>query len=75
MTSRSALALLGLTVSAILGAALGGFTGLKEPAPRPPVVIYEDGSGIQYVGDREVRTFPEGTFVWDCQTMGNRICG
>lgn len=42
---------------------------------RPNVVVYEDGSGVQYIGDMEVRTFPEGTFVWDCHRMGNRRCG
>lgn len=39
------------------------------------VATFEDGSGIQYVRDREVRTFPEGTFVWDCSAQGNRRCG
>jgi hypothetical protein len=38
------------------------------------VVIEEDGSGTQYFGDKEVRTFPEGTFLWDCVTMGNKVC-
>lgn len=40
------------------------------------VVIYEDGSGVQYDAyDDEVKTFPADTFVWDCTQMGNRICG
>lgn len=39
------------------------------------IVVEEDGSGVQYHGDTEVRTFPEDTFVWDCTTMGNRRCG
>jgi hypothetical protein len=50
-----------------------GNTGLSRDGY--DVVIEEDGSGTQYSGDREVRTFPEGTFAWDCRTMGNRICG
>lgn len=44
-------------------------------APNATVTIYEDGSGVQYLGDKEVRTFPHDTFVWDCHTMGNRRCG
>jgi hypothetical protein len=44
--------------------------------PHPAVEVYEDGSGVQYTPDgREIRTFPEGTFAWDCTTMGNQICG
>lgn len=39
------------------------------------IVVYEDGSGVQYFGDKEIRTFREGTFVWNCRTMGNRRCG
>lgn len=39
------------------------------------VVIYDDGSGVQYFGDTEVRTFPADTFAWDCAAMGNRQCG
>lgn len=46
-----------------------------RPSTPPPVVVYEDGSGVQYQGDTEVKTFPAGTFVWDCHRMGNRICG
>lgn len=66
-------------LSASVGAALA-VTALQwgdscPPPPPPAVVVYEDGSGVQYAGDTEVRTFPEGTFVWDCRRMGNRICG
>jgi hypothetical protein len=43
-------------------------------APAPAVVVYEDGAGVQYIGDQEVRTFPDGTFVWDCSKMGDRSC-
>lgn len=46
-----------------------------QEKPAYTVVIEEDGSGVQYIGDREVATFPEDTFVWDCHTMGNRTCG
>lgn len=45
----------------------------------PPVtceiVQYEDGSGVRYCEDQESGTFPAGTFQWDCETMGNQICG
>lgn len=63
---------------------LGGTQALPNAEENTPtynspatqdVVIYEDGSGVQYDGDQEVKTFPEGTFVWNCHTMGNRICG
>jgi hypothetical protein len=53
---------------------LSGHGHQPRPLP-PPVVIYEDGSGVQYEGDKEVKTFPADTFVWDCRRMGNRICG
>lgn len=46
------------------------------PNPQTPagvdVVVYEDGSGVQHIGDAEVRIFPAGTFVWRCQVDGNR---
>jgi hypothetical protein len=32
------------------------------------VEVYEDGSGVQYNGEQEVRTFPPGTFVYDSTT-------
>jgi hypothetical protein len=32
------------------------------------VEVYEDGSGVQYNGEQEVRTFPPGTFVFDSST-------
>lgn len=43
----------------------------------PPISLerYEDGSGVLYEGDREVATFPEDTFTWDCHTQGNMKCG
>ncbi len=37
-------------------------------ADKPQVTVYEDGSGVQYAGSREVRTFPEGTF-WTAHTI------
>jgi hypothetical protein len=56
-----------------------GNTGLPVPTKsgdHRSVVIYEDGSGVQYSPNgQELRTFDEGTFVWECSTMGNRICG
>lgn len=65
--------LAGMTASLAV-VALSGHHHPSRPSP-PPVVIYEDGSGVQYQGDSEVKTFPEGTFVWNCHRMGNRICG
>lgn len=50
---------------------IDGDTGL----PAYTVVIEEDGSGTEYLGNIEVRTFGVDTFVWDCATMGNRWCG
>jgi hypothetical protein len=57
----------------LIGAGLGAHWSHRPD--KPPIVIYEDGSGVQYQGDIEVKTFPEGTFVWDCHRMGNRVCG
>lgn len=48
---------------------------VQTPAPVYNVVVEEDGSGVQYIGDVEVATFPEGTFFWDCRIMGNKRCG
>lgn len=40
------------------------------------MVKFEDGSGIQYDEEgRVVKEYPADTFEWDCETMGNRICG
>lgn len=47
---------------------------VSEGARAQDIVIEEDGSGTQYSGDREIRTFPAGTFAWDCTTMGDRLC-
>jgi hypothetical protein len=33
------------------------------PEQRSIVYVYEDGSGVQYVGTTEVRTFPHDTFA------------
>lgn len=42
---------------------------------RSDVEFYEDGSGHQLVNGQIVKTFDEDTFVWDCASHGNRICG
>jgi hypothetical protein len=47
----------------------------EPPAPKPDLVRYEDGSGVLYIGDTEVATYPADTFVWHCATMGNHVCG
>ena len=72
---------------ALIPSALGELTyheGIAVLTPSIPptddrqdIVIYEDGSGVQYAPgtNREIRTFPEDTFAWDCATMGNGICG
>ena len=68
---RGLLAPLALTATTLWAAGVD-----DSPPPRPyEVEVYEDGSGVQYVEGREVKTFPEGTFAWDCSAMGNRICG
>lgn len=41
---------------------------------RTDVTVYEDGSGVQYHGQREVRTFRSLTFAWDCRAQGNEAC-
>lgn len=52
-----------------------GSSNTRADQPVYNVVVEEDGSGVQYIGDTEVATFPEGTFFWDCRVMGNRSCG
>lgn len=72
-----------LVMAFVVGVPLGAFYIATDPKPKvtPPVqqnvVIYEDGSGVQYAPgtDREIRTFPADTFAWDCRTMGNKVCG
>lgn len=61
--------------AALVGFASGA-AGVGFPAApdTTDVVVYEDGAGVQYIGDQEVRTFPVGTFVWDCRAMGDRMC-
>jgi hypothetical protein len=48
--------------------------GISDDGPFTGVETFEDGSGIQYIEDQEVRTFPVGTFAWDCTRMGNSEC-
>ena len=50
------------TAALALGALL--LAGCGHNAPTLRVQVYEDGSGVQYVHGQQVRTFPEGTFVW-----------
>lgn len=83
MTIRRAITLAGLGAACALS-----ITATPAPTPvvvlaNPPVVerhpftgveVFEDGSGVQYVSDVEVRTFPADTFVWDCRSMGNLAC-
>lgn len=58
---------------------VGAFVAVKAtpatPLPKPDLVRYEDGSGVLYIGNQEVATYPADTFVWHCATMGNRVCG
>lgn len=77
MLTRRAHLLTGLAAGVALTLWLNPSRGAhsEENTPVQNVVTYEDGSGVQYDGDREVRTFPADTFVWDCATMGNRVCG
>jgi len=44
---------------------------VPAPLPAPGLVIFEDGSGRDDTG----HVYPEDTFEWDCETMGNKICG
>lgn len=77
MTRRLQLAACG--VAALVGfthAALTVDVPVERPAPPAYFVeVYEDGSGVQYIRNREVATFPADTFVWDCRAMGNGVCG
>lgn len=52
--------LLALVLGAYATRHVNGDTG----RPTRSVEIFEDGSGVQYLGDTEVRTFPNGTFAW-----------
>ena len=69
-TNRGAALVLALTASAVY---LAGTVATDTPSDVIParqetckgVEIYEDGSGVQYDREcQEIRTFPNGTFVW-----------
>lgn len=72
---KIALARLGILVGGTLAALAISSHRSCPPPPMPDLVRYEDGSGVLYIGDREVGTYPEGTFTWHCESMGDRICG
>lgn len=55
-------------VSAALALAVMGTTSATR------VEVFEDGSAIEWSDGARVRTFPDGTFAWDCATRGDRIC-
>lgn len=62
-----------MALGLILLLAVLGFVGRSDLAVGAAtyVDISEDGSGVQYVGDQEVRTFPADTFAWRCEELGN----
>lgn len=37
--------------------------------------VYEDGSGVLYLGHKEVHTYGSDFFPWDCTDNGNEVCG
>jgi hypothetical protein len=53
---------------------LGIFALWIGSSPISRVVVYEDGSGVQIIAGETERTFPEDTFVWQCDVMGNGNC-
>lgn len=77
MNRRRRRILAALSMSATIGFAAhpAMSTTCPTPASSPDLVTYEDGSGVLYQGDKEIRTYPEDTFPWDCRTMGNKTCG
>lgn len=70
--TRKLLGLIGFTVIAFIGLIVA-FARMPSP-PRSHVVVFEDGSGVQYVNGRHALSFDEDTFVWDCRYMGNKVC-
>lgn len=38
---------------------------LKDAAPETKIVYYEDGSAAEYLDDRVVKTYPDGTFQFN----------
>lgn len=43
--------------------------------PQRDLVVYEDGSGVEHLPNGQEVVYDSGTFVWDCATMGNSVCG
>lgn len=77
-TTRNFLLALPIAISAGLYAGHVTVPPIVHEVDPPSTFLdtYEDGSGVLYdADDNEIATYPEGTFPWDCRTMGNRICG
>lgn len=71
MTFRRTL-LVGLIPTLSLGLWIGHLVSYTpEPTFATPIEIEEDGSARMTDGS----VAPEGTYEWDCMTMGNRTCG
>lgn len=45
-----------------------------DPDPGLWLEVFEDGSGIVWVAGHDVHHWVEGSWPWDCYTMGNRVC-
>ena len=63
-----------LLIGLLPALSIGFYTGhvFSGPDRTPaPIEVYEDGSARMSDGS----SAPEGTYSWDCRTMGNRICG
>jgi hypothetical protein len=58
----------------LVGASLVGVTAcvpVPPPISTPGLVVFEDGSAR----DANGVVYPDGTYAWDCSTMGNKVCG
>lgn len=74
MTSDQRLTVtLSVLLTVIMAFVLGYALGVPEK-PVYTVTVEEDGSGVQTINGKIVQIFPEDTFVWDCNVMGNLSC-
>lgn len=66
-----------IAAAAIVAGFVGGATAhVWNPYAATPASLemFEDGSGILHL-DGQRYDIEDGTFRWDCATMGNRTCG
>lgn len=74
MTSDQRLVATLSVIAAVVSAFIIGYAAGLPEKPVYTVTVEEDGAGVQTINGEIVQIFPEDTFVWDCNVMGNLSC-